>query len=108
MTPGSSHAARARRLERIVARLLPALGPAIRWLHKPSSRWVRIPAGVLFCLGGVFAILPFLGLWMLPVGLVLLSYELPIFGRLTDRCLEWIEVRRPHWMADDTDFNDIR
>ena len=63
---------------------------------------------MFFCLGGVFAILPILGLWMLPVGLVLLSHDLPLFGRVTDRFLEWVERRRPHWMVDDSTFDDIR
>jgi hypothetical protein len=70
---------------------------AITWLRRPSSRWARIPAGVLFVIGGVFSILPVLGLWMLPVGLVLLAEDVPPLRRLTDRCLRWIERRRPHW-----------
>jgi len=52
---------------------------------------------VLFCLGGLLAILPVLGLWMLPVGLVLLAEDIPALRRMTDRCLDWIERRRPHW-----------
>jgi hypothetical protein len=51
----------------------------------------------MFCLGGVFAILPVLGLWMLPVGLVLLAEDMPALRRMTDRALAWIEPRRPHW-----------
>jgi hypothetical protein len=69
----------------------------IQWLRRPSSRWARIPAGVLFVIGGVFSILPVLGLWMLPVGMVLLAEDVPPLRRLTDRCLHWIEHRRPHW-----------
>ena len=69
----------------------------ITWLRRPSSRWARIPAGVLFLIGGVFSILPVLGLWMLPVGMVLLAEDVPPLKRLTDRCLHWIERRRPHW-----------
>ncbi len=52
---------------------------------------------MLFTLGGVFAILPVLGLWMLPVGLVLLSEDIPVLRRQTDRALNWIERKRPHW-----------
>ena len=48
-------------------------------------------------LGGCLAILPVLGLWMLPLGLVLLAEDVPALRRLTDRCLDWIEHRRPHW-----------
>jgi hypothetical protein len=52
---------------------------------------------MLLMIGGVFAILPVLGLWMLPLGLVLLSEDMPPLRRMTDRCLDWIERRRPHW-----------
>jgi hypothetical protein len=64
-----------------VARLLPKLPARMRsgieWLRKPSSRWLRIPCALLFTLGGVFSILPVLGLWMLPLGLALLAEDLP-------------------------------
>jgi hypothetical protein len=40
----------------------------LRWLRHPRSRWVRIPAGILFILGGFLAILPVFGAWMIPVG----------------------------------------
>jgi len=39
---------------------------------------VRLPIAVLFILGGLLSILPFLGLWMLPVGLLLLAVDLPL------------------------------
>jgi uncharacterized protein YqgC (DUF456 family) len=69
----------------------------VKWLRRPSSRWARIPAGVLLLIGGVFAILPVLGLWMLPLGMVLLAEDVPPLRRMTDGCLDWIERRRPHW-----------
>ena len=74
---------------------------AIKWLRRPSSRWARIPAGVLFMIGGVFSILPVLGLWMLPLGFVLLSEDIPALRRTLDGCLGWIERRRPHWFHHD-------
>jgi uncharacterized protein YqgC (DUF456 family) len=70
---------------------------SIYWLRHPSSRWARLPAGVGFCIGGVFWILPVLGLWMLPVGLVLLSEDIPALRHTTDRTLDWLEGRIPHW-----------
>ncbi len=36
-----------------------------------------MPVGLLLIVGGVFSILPVLGLWMLPLGLVLLSEDFP-------------------------------
>jgi hypothetical protein len=37
---------------------------------------VRIPLGILLVLGGIFSFLPVLGLWMLPLGLLLLALDL--------------------------------
>ena len=88
------------RIERLIARLPHALQPAIRWLRRPSSRWVRIPTGVLLMGGGILSILPFLGIWMLPLGLLLLAEDLPPVRRVRDRVLDWIARHRPHWFAE--------
>ncbi len=69
------------------------------WLRQPSARWVRIPVGVLLMAGSVLSILPVFGLWMLPLGMVLLAEDFRPFRKLTDRVLIWIEQRRPHWMG---------
>jgi hypothetical protein len=61
--------------------------------------WVRIPAGVLLIAGGVLSILPVLGLWMLPLGLVLLAEDVPPLRHATGRLLAWIEHHKPHWMG---------
>jgi hypothetical protein len=90
---------RERRLNLLIRRLPPRFQDTIRWLRRPSARWVRIPAGLLLLAGGVFAILPLLGLWMLPLGLVLLAEDIPPLRRGTDPALAWIERRRPHWMG---------
>jgi hypothetical protein len=68
-------------------------GPArfVGWLRKPSSRFVRIPLALLLILGGVFSFLPVLGLWMLPLGLLLFAQDLPFLQRPTLRALGWIE-----------------
>src|SRR4051812_15951953 len=50
----------------------------LRSLRHPDSRWIRIPVGFLLILGGIFSILPFLGIWMLPLGLLLIAYDIPI------------------------------
>jgi hypothetical protein len=72
--------------------------PPIRWLRRPQARWARIPIGVLLIIGGLLSILPFLGLWMLPIGLLLLAEDFPPFRRARDRVLVWIARRRPHWL----------
>jgi hypothetical protein len=78
---------RERRLNLLIRRLPPRFQDTIRWLRRPSARWVRIPAGLLLIAGGVFAILPLLGLWMLPLGLVLLAEDIPPLRRGTDAAL---------------------
>ena len=70
-----------------------------RWLRKPRSRWARIPAGILLIIGGCLAILPVFGLWMLPLGFMLLADDIPALRRLRDRFLDWLEQRRPNWFA---------
>ena len=86
-------------LERLIQRLPKRLQSAVRRLRRPSARWVRLPAGLLLILGSLFSILPILGLWMLPLGLMLLAEDFKPLRRLTDRALIWIEHRRPHWMG---------
>ncbi len=91
-----------RRLDRLINRLPNAFRPSTRWLRRPSSRWVRIPTGVLLIGGGVLSILPFLGIWMLPFGLMLLAEDVPSLRRLRNHVLDWIAHRRPHWLAEST------
>jgi hypothetical protein len=76
---------------------LPA-GPArfVGWLRKPSSRLVRIPLALLLMVGGVFSFLPVLGLWMLPLGLILIAQDLPFLQRPLARTLGWAERK---WLA---------
>jgi hypothetical protein len=94
---------RRRRLERLIGRLPNRVQGTVKWLLLPSSRWVRLLAGVLLILGSVFSILPLLGLWMLPLGVVLLAEDVPVLRRLTGRGLEWIEHHRPHWLSPASD-----
>jgi hypothetical protein len=90
---------RERRIELLIRRLPEWLQTTIRWLRRPAARWVRIPAALLLMIGGCLFILPFFGLWMLPLGLVLLAEDIGPLRRVTDRGLAWIEEHRPHWMG---------
>lgn len=83
-----------REVDKLESRLPNRAGRFFRWLRKPASRWVRIPVGFLFILGGIFSILPILGLWMLPVGLILLTQDVPVLRRPILRGLEWLGRRR--------------
>ena len=59
-----------------IGRTIPASSGFLGWIRQPGSRWVRIPLGILLMLGGVFSFLPVLGIWMLPLGLLLLALDL--------------------------------
>jgi hypothetical protein len=88
-----------RRLRKLLRRLPERIQGAIRWLRRRDSRWARIPAGILLIVGGCLSILPFFGLWMLPLGLILLAEDIPLLRRARGRALEWVARRRPHWFA---------
>jgi hypothetical protein len=63
----------------------------VGWLRKPSSRYARVPAAVLLIAGGVFSFLPVLGVWMLPLGLVLFAQDVPVLQKPMAKSLGWIE-----------------
>lgn len=98
--PGAD-AMRERRICLLLNRTPEWMRRTVVWLRRPQARWVRIPAGVLLILGSVLSILPIFGLWMLPLGVVLLSEDVKALQRLVDRTLAWIERRHPRWMGLD-------
>ncbi len=55
----------------------------------PKSRLLRVLLGGGLVVGGVFAFLPVLGLWMLPLGAAVLSIDLPPVRRLRRRTEVW-------------------
>ena len=59
-----------------IAHLLPALRTPIKALRRDSYRLIRVPLALLIIIGGVFSFLPLLGIWMLPLGLLLLAIDL--------------------------------
>jgi hypothetical protein len=99
--PATDAAARQRekRLEQLIKRLPRELQATVRWLRRPSSRWVRMAGGIVLIAGVFLSILPVFGLWMLPLGLVLLAEDIPPLRRARDRLLDWIERHRPHWFT---------
>ena len=82
-------------MERFEARLPDRIARAARWLRQPDSRPVRIPVALLLIVGGVFGFLPVLGLWMLPLGLLLVAVDVPALRPPLTRVLRWIEQKLP-------------
>lgn len=68
----------------------------IRWVRNPKSKWVRIPLGLLFIAGGFLWFLPVLGIYMLPVGLLLIAQDVPFLKRPVGKMLLWLEHK---WAA---------
>ena len=73
------------------AKLPPRGAKFVGWLRRPSSRYARIPLALLLTLGGIFSFLPVLGVWMLPLGLLLFAQDVPVLQGPLARMLGWIE-----------------
>lgn len=91
------------RLNRLFDRLERRIpGFAARMLHRlrqPSARLIRVPLAILLILGGIFSFLPVLGIWMLPLGLLLLALDLvflqgPVNTAIVRGTRKWSTWRR--------------
>jgi hypothetical protein len=93
-----------RRLDRAERYLPGILREWLAHLRRPSASWVRVPLGILLVIGGLLSILPVLGIWMLPLGLMLLALDIALLRRPTARMLVigerlWSRLRR-RWRAE--------
>lgn len=73
------------------AKLPPKAARFVSWLRQPGSWLVRIPLAVLLVVGGIFSFLPILGVWMLPLGLLLIAQDVPFLQKPLAQMLGWIE-----------------
>nr|WP_244606532.1 hypothetical protein [Arsenicitalea aurantiaca] len=91
-----------------MVRRWPATGRVIGFLRRPVARLVRIPLGIVLVLGGILSFLPVLGVWMLPLGLLLLAIDLPFLQppvtwsivRGRRRWQNWSRTRRARRLAE--------
>ena len=60
----------------------------------PRSRALRVAIGFLLVFFGFLGFLPILGFWMIPLGLLVLSYEFAAVRRWRRRLVVWWERRR--------------
>ena len=65
----------------------------------PRSRLLRIAIGSGLVVFGVFGFLSVLGFWMIPVGLLILSVDLPRVRRWRRRFSVWFSRKYPAWAA---------
>jgi hypothetical protein len=75
-----------------------SLRKALRWMRRPEAKVVRIPLGIACILGSFLFFLPVLGLWFLPLGLLLIAQDVPFLrkpvGRMTLYLLDrWKQLR---------------
>jgi hypothetical protein len=82
-------------VERLAARLPRRLAQFVRWLRRPSSRFVRMPAAILLILIGLVGVFPIVGLSLIPLGLVLVAQDIPALRPPIARMLAWIERKFP-------------
>jgi hypothetical protein len=65
-----------------------------RTITMPRSRLARIALGSLLVFFGLLGFLPVLGFWMVPLGLLVLSYEFSTVRRWRRRFELWWAERR--------------
>ena len=71
-----------------------------RSIRLPANRLARMGMGIAFIIGGVFSFLPVLGIWMLPLGLAILSVDIPFVRRFRRRSeVIWGRYRRPKYVS---------
>lgn len=76
---------------------VPSVRLGKRELKLPRSRAARIGIGAALVLGGVVGFLPILGFWMVPLGLAVLSVDVPAVRRLRRRVELWGRRRLEAW-----------
>ena len=60
-----------------------------RHFHLPKSKPVRIGLGILLVACGFLGFLPVLGFWMIPLGLLVLSVDIPMVRRWRRQLTVW-------------------
>ncbi|WP_245780931.1 hypothetical protein [Litoreibacter janthinus] len=77
-----------RRFERqfdAMERMIPALRRPLTAIRARGWWIVRVPVAIIFILGSFLAVLPVFGVWMLPIGLLLLAVDLEVLrGPISD------------------------
>lgn len=65
-----------------------------RIFHLPKSRPLRLVIGVLLVILGTLGFLPVIGFWMIPLGIIVLSIDVPPIRRARRRFVIWRERRK--------------
>lgn len=65
----------------------------IAWVRNPTSRWVRIPIGLLFIVASFFWFLPVVGVEFFPIGLLFIAQDIPFMRKPVGKLLLWLEAK---------------
>jgi hypothetical protein len=79
------------RVAHLLNKLPKQVQAGVKWLRHPPRKAVRLLVSAFFILGGILSILPILGLWMLPLGLALMSDDMPWLKVWLEHAARWIE-----------------
>jgi hypothetical protein len=78
-----------------IARQIPVTAGFLNWVRQPGWLLLRVPLALLLILGGIFSFLPVLGLWMLPLGFLVLAADIPPLRKPVG---DWL-VRGQRWLS---------
>ena len=74
----------------LIQRRIPVLAGSVRSLRSNRAMLIRLPIALLLIFGGIFSFLPLLGIWMLPLGLMLLALDVPVLqGPVSVLFIRW-------------------
>jgi hypothetical protein len=65
---------------------------ALNWLRR-SSPWLSWPVALV--IGGIFGVLPLLGFWMVPLGLLLMVQDIPLLQPPLARLFAYVRKKWP-------------
>jgi hypothetical protein len=68
----------------------------IRWLRDPRSKRIRLTVGITLIVLSFAAILPVIGIELLPLGLLLIAEDVPLIRKPVARFMIWLENK---WVA---------
>lgn len=97
VTEDIDHKKLTRLFDRLNAKLPAGAASFVTWLISPSGALLRLPLALLLIAGGIFSFLPLLGIWMLPLGLMLIAIDVPPVRRWVVRTWPKVEARWRHW-----------
>ena len=105
------HLRRLDRQFRAFARASPLIGTMIETVRGRPGILLRIPLAILLIIGGLLSFLPVLGMWIIPLGILLLAIDLPVIRpavsaiiiRLRRRLTIWRRQRRRSTLVRERD-----